>query len=157
MNEGGPPGRFAPSASPLVLPHVVSGQSPATTPSVKVTTVALGLVHRDGRWFLQRRELKNQVLPGRWEFPGGKAKEGETPEDALRRELQEELDWRPSSIRALECAMYHYAGRVVSLHPFLCEGNCRARTQLSWGWFTLDEVRRLPIPEANFALLERLR
>jgi len=31
MNEGGPSGRFAPSASPLVLPHVVSGQSPAAT------------------------------------------------------------------------------------------------------------------------------
>ena len=31
MNEGGPPGRFVSSASPLVLPHVVSGQSPDTT------------------------------------------------------------------------------------------------------------------------------
>jgi hypothetical protein len=31
MNEGGPPGRFAPSASPLVLPHVKPGQSPAIT------------------------------------------------------------------------------------------------------------------------------
>lgn len=124
---------------------------------MKVTTVALGLVQRDGRWFLQRREPENQVLPGRWEFPGGKAREGETPEDALRRELEEELGWRPSSISALECVVHRYSDRVVSLHPFLCEGAFKARTRLSWGWFTLDEVRRLPIPEANFALLERLR
>ncbi|HOD33727.1 MAG TPA: NUDIX domain-containing protein, partial [Holophaga sp.] len=52
---------------------------------------ALGLIQRDDGWFLQRRALDASILPGRWEFPGGKLEAGETVEQALRRELEEEL------------------------------------------------------------------
>jgi len=124
---------------------------------MKVSPVVLGLVQRDGRWFLQRREPGNAILPGRWEFPGGKVCEGESLTDALRRELNEELGWQPSSTSALESVDHRYQDRIVQLHPFSCEGEFEFRTNHSWGWFTLEEMRRLPIPEANRSLLERLR
>lgn len=124
---------------------------------MKVSMVVLGLVQWDGRWFLQRRDLNNPMLPGRWEFPGGKASEAETLEQALRRELEEELGWNPRSCTPLEAASYGYPDRVVRLHPFRCEGHFTVRTHLSWGWFTVEEMRALPIPEANRALLEILR
>jgi len=124
---------------------------------MKVSPVVLALVQRQGRWFLQRRELGNAVLPGRWEFPGGKVGEGESLADALHRELREELGWQPSSITAMEGVGHRYPDRMVHLHPFTCEGNFVIRTGLSWGWFTLDEMHRLPIPDANRPLLERLR
>jgi len=123
---------------------------------MKLTPVVLGLIHRDGRWFLQRRNLGNAVLPGRWEFPGGKPGPREFFEDALRREMHEELGWEPSSFTSIEGVEHRYPDRVVRLHPFLCEGEIEIRTSLSWGWFTLDEMHLLPIPEANRALLERL-
>ena len=126
---------------------------------MKLSPVVLGLVQRDGRWFLQRRDPGNTVLPGRWEFPGGKAGQSESLEDALRRELQEELGWEPSScttIEGIEGVEHRYPDRIVRLHPFSCEGEFKIRTNLSWGWFTLDEMRCLPIPEANRAMLERL-
>ncbi|MBL0209578.1 MAG: NUDIX domain-containing protein [Holophagaceae bacterium] len=123
------------------------------------TRVVLGLLRRDGRWFLQRRDPGNPVLPGCWEFPGGKAGMGESVEAALRRELLEELGWEPASFTPMEgfqAAEHRYPGRIVKLHPFFCEGEARIRTALSWGWFTLDEMRDLRIPEANRSLLEHL-
>jgi mutator protein MutT len=123
---------------------------------MKVTLVVLGLAKRNGRWFLQRRDPANTTLPGRWEFPGGKADEGESLEGALRRELREELAWKPSSFAPMECMEHRYPERLVRLFPFTCEGEFHINTELSWGWFTLEEMRCLPIPEANRALLERL-
>lgn len=121
--------------------------------------VALALLAREGRWLLQRRDPAAAHLPGLWEFPGGKLEAGETPERALRRELQEELGWAPGALRPLEPLRHAYAERTVVLHPFLAEGPARPHTPLAWGWFTAAEAARLPVPEANgplVALLARL-
>lgn len=123
---------------------------------MKRVSVAIALLHRQGRWFLQRRGLDASHLPGLWEFPGGKVELGESPETALRRELQEELSWRPMALRALEPITHAYADRVVELHPYVAEGPDLPRTSLAWGWFTGAEARRLPTPEANAPLLTRL-
>ncbi|MDR3684422.1 MAG: NUDIX domain-containing protein [Geothrix sp.] len=116
-----------------------------------MTTVALALLRRGERWFLQRRDPRNPILPGLWEFPGGKSEAGETPLQALRRELREEtgLDLRT----ARPCAVL--AG-TPSLHPFLVEADGAPRTDLAWGWFTVGEMHRLPVPPRNRALIEGL-
>ncbi|MBS1765923.1 MAG: NUDIX domain-containing protein [Acidobacteria bacterium] len=118
--------------------------------------MAIALLHRQGRWFLQRRALDAPHLPGLWEFPGGKIEPGESPETASRRELEEELSWNPGSLRALEPLTHAYADRVVELHPFLAEGPELPRASLAWGWFTATEATRLPAPEANAPLLTML-
>ena len=120
-------------------------------------TVALGLLRRGDRWFLQRRDPEDPVLPGLWEFPGGKAAAGETPEAALRRELREEIGWEPASLRPLPVIGHAYPGRTVQLHAFLCEGEGQPRTDLAWGWFTPAEMLRLPVPEANRPLIRSIR
>ena len=55
-----------------------------------LTVVAAALVDADGRVLLQQRAL-HRSMAGLWEFPGGKLEPGETPEEALIRELEEEL------------------------------------------------------------------
>ena len=116
-----------------------------------MTDVALGLLRRGERWFLQRRDPRNAVLPGLWEFPGGKAEAGESPREALERELFEELELRVQRAQA-----WAPLDPEPRLHPFLVEAAGEPRTALAWGWFSLEELRRLPLPPRNFSLLERI-
>ena len=123
---------------------------------MKTVAVAIALLSREGRWFLQRRDLAAGHLAGAWEFPGGKIEPGESPEAALMRELREELAWAPAGMRALEPLTHAYPDRTVILHPFVAAGPDLPRAALAWGWFTAAEAARLKVPEANAPLLEWL-
>jgi ADP-ribose pyrophosphatase YjhB (NUDIX family) len=71
----------------------------ATTPLRAADAVAALLVVDDGRYLLQRRDDEPTIwYPGHWGLFGGAVEEGEAPLDALRRELQEELELAPSAI-----------------------------------------------------------
>ncbi|HJV23175.1 MAG TPA: (deoxy)nucleoside triphosphate pyrophosphohydrolase [Holophagaceae bacterium] len=118
--------------------------------------VALGLLEREGRWFLQRRDPAGAVLPGLWEFPGGKVEPGEAPAEACRRELEEELGLVGTDLHAVEPLVHAYGERVVRLHPFRVPTDQVPRTELAWGWFTPQEIRHLPIPAANGPLVDQL-
>ena len=116
-----------------------------------MTEVALALIRRGERWFLQRRHAGNPVLPGLWEFPGGKSEAGEQPLETLGRELREETGLDLHTARP--CTVLEGTTR---LHAFLVEADGDPCTDLAWGWFTVEEVRRLPIPPMNRLLIERL-
>ncbi len=61
-----------------------------------VTAVALAMLHRQGRWLMQLRDdIPGIVAPGCWGLFGGHLDPGETPEQAVRRELLEEIGWQP--------------------------------------------------------------
>jgi 8-oxo-dGTP diphosphatase len=67
--------------------------------------VALAMLQRDGRWLIQLRdEIPTIVAPVCWGLFGGHLEPGETPEQALRRELLEEISWQPPD---LELVMVH--------------------------------------------------
>jgi len=67
--------------------------------------VALAMLQRDGRWLIQLRdEIPTIVAPGCWGLFGGHLEPDETPEQALRRELLEEISWQPPD---LELVMVH--------------------------------------------------
>lgn len=116
-----------------------------------MTEVALALLQREGRWFLQRRDPGSAGLPGLWEFPGGKVEAGETVLECLRRELREEV-----GLEAREVQPLPLLEGEVRLHPFLVQAEGQPRTELAWGWFEVAELARLPIPPMNQALIARL-
>lgn len=124
---------------------------------MKVVDVALAMIWRGGRLFLQRRDPAGSVLPGCWEFPGGKVEAGETPAEALQRELREEVALVAEDLQALPMIEHIYPDRRVRLHPFHARIAGEPRTPLAWGWFRPEEAARLPLPEANLALLAGLR
>ena len=64
--------------------------------------VALAMLHRDGRWLLQLRDDLDTILyPGHWGLFGGHLDPGETPQQAVMRELQEEISWVPQTLPQL--------------------------------------------------------
>ena len=80
--------------------------------------VALAMLHRQGRWLLQLRdEIPTIVAPGCWGLFGGHLDPGETPEQALQRELLEEISWQPP---AVELVMVHHLHRRTA-HVFKAE------------------------------------
>jgi 8-oxo-dGTP diphosphatase len=120
--------------------------------------VALGVI-RDGGKFLVARRPEGAHLAGAWEFPGGKLRPGEAPEEALRREVLEEtgLTFRDAVLVHVE--EYAYPERRVTLHCFICLGLKRSREDAGlpeMRWVTLAELKALEMPPANQRLVKVL-
>jgi len=82
--------------------------------------VDIAIISRGGKVLICQRKAEN-TFGGCWEFPGGKREPGETAEQCLRRELDEELAVRARPIEALDVIEHDYPAARVRLHPYLCE------------------------------------
>lgn len=82
--------------------------------------VAAGVIVRAGRVMIcQRKQGVHNAL--KWEFPGGKLEAGESPEEALRRELREELEIDVQVGRVLDAVRHGYGDRDVLILFYACE------------------------------------
>ena len=113
-----------------------------------------------GRLLLQRA-LPGKPHEGQWEFPGGKAENGETPRSALRREIAEELGLTVDGRAMVPSGFADQAGNgdlpAIVLILYDCPGwagEPQSREGQAWGWFTPDEADALPLPAIDRALLE---
>jgi 8-oxo-dGTP diphosphatase len=122
--------------------------------------VAAALVDGGGRILLQQR-APSRAMAGLWEFPGGKVEEGELPEAALVRELEEELGISVE-IGALLPAAFASAdneGRHMLLLLYLCRewrGEPRPLDAAALKWLRPDEMGALPMPPADEPLIPLL-
>ena len=97
---------------------------------------------------------------GLWEFPGGKIEAGETPQQALCREIMEELDTKIKVYDLIDTVEYDYPDFHLSMDCFWCEvieGNLILKEAEAAKWLTretLDSVNWLP---ADLALIDKIR
>lgn len=127
-------------------------------PPMKRIDVAIAIVCRSGRVLICQRRL-NDRLGGCWEFPGGKAEDGEPITACLARELQEELAIRAAPVNALPTIEHDYPDIQVRLHPYICkhvDGEPQALACEQTRWIRPAELRDYPFPPANTELIDRV-
>jgi 8-oxo-dGTP diphosphatase len=119
--------------------------------------VTAAVVERDGRFLVTRRQ-DGVHLEGYWEFPGGKLEAGESHAGSLRREMREELDVDVAVGAEILAVSHAYDDRTVELHFYACRlaGEPAPRLGQQMRWVTRDEMRALPFPPADEALIQRL-
>ncbi|MCH2076718.1 MAG: (deoxy)nucleoside triphosphate pyrophosphohydrolase [Rhodobacteraceae bacterium] len=126
-----------------------------------VLVSAVALVDVDGRVLLAQRP-EGKSMAGLWEFPGGKVEEGETPEVALIRELEEELGintWE-SCLAPLTFASHSYDDFHLLMPLFVCrkwEGIPTSRENQRLKWARGADLRDYPMPAADIPLIPHLR
>lgn len=86
---------------------------------MKTKEVVAAIITKDGKYFATQRGYG--VFAGGWEFPGGKMEPGETPQDALEREIKEELDADITVGELFETVEYDYPTFHLTMHCFLCK------------------------------------
>jgi len=122
--------------------------------------VAAALVDADGRVLLSQRP-KGKALEGLWEFPGGKIDRNERPEDALVRELREELGIvvKVPCLAPLTFASYAYDDFHLLMPLFVCrkwEGMVQPLDGQALKWVRPKDIRAYPMPPADEPLIPHL-
>jgi 8-oxo-dGTP diphosphatase len=122
---------------------------------------AVALIDQDGRILIAKRP-DGKSMAGLWEFPGGKVELGETPEQALVRELSEELGiktWN-SCLAPMTFASHAYEGFHLLMPLFVCrkwEGIVIPKEEQELKWVYSSELKNYPMPPADKPLIPILR
>lgn len=129
--------------------------------SVKLVLVAAcALIDTDGRILIARRP-EGRSMAGLWEFPGGKVEAGETPEQTLIRELEEELGItvKEACLAPLTFASHAYPDFHLVMPLYVCrrwDGVVRPRESQRLAWVRPNKLRDYPMPPADIPLIPHL-
>ncbi len=125
---------------------------------MKTIRVVAAIIHKDGKIFATQRGYG--AYKDYWEFPGGKIKEGETPEQALIREIREELATTVRIERFLTTVEYDYPEFHLSMDCFICtidQGELNLLEHESACWLSPDHLRDVNWLPADLLVVERLK
>jgi 8-oxo-dGTP diphosphatase len=126
---------------------------------MKSVNVVAGLIVQEGLLLVCQRK-ENATFPLKWEFPGGKVEKKETSEDALRRELKEELGIEADKLSELFRNRHKYSDEfAVNLRFYRVQSFTGVLTNLAFKrlvWAGIDELSRLDFLDGDLPLVNLL-
>lgn len=124
---------------------------------MKVVKVVAAIIIKDGKIFATQRGY-GEFKDG-WEFPGGKIEEGETPQEAIIREIKEELEIDIEVDELLDIVEYDYPNFHLSMDCFICHikaGEIVLKEHEAAKWLTKNELDTVDWLPADKELIEKL-
>ncbi len=125
---------------------------------MKTIEVVAAMMKRGDTIFATQRGYGD--FKGFWEFPGGKMEAGETPQQALIREVREELDVDIEVGELIDTVEYDYPQFHLTMHCFICTilaGDIILKEHEAGKWLTKDTLKSVEWLPADYGLLEILR
>ena len=120
--------------------------------------VAVGVIWKNKKMLISKRR-ENGLLGGLWEFPGGKIEQGESAENCIIREVNEELGVivKPTFfLKQIKHAYTHFSITLAAYHCKFIGGAPRALGCSDWRWVTPEQIHALPFPKANHKLFDKV-
>ena len=124
---------------------------------MKTIEVVAAIIIKDGHVFATQRGYGE--WKGWWEFPGGKMEAGESPQEALRREIKEELDADVSVGELLETVEWDYPNFHLTMHCFVCSllsESLHLNEHEAAAWLSRETLRSVKWLPADVEVLERI-
>lgn len=122
--------------------------------------VVVGIIFSaDAQQILIAQRPLDKHQGGLWEFPGGKCEAGEDFQQALQRELLEELNITSAAMRPWQSLVYAYDDRKVHLHFYFCtqiQGNISGAEGQLWQWTARNCLENYSFPAANQTIVKQL-
>lgn len=122
-----------------------------------IVDVAIAILIQRGKILVGWRE-EQQHQGGKHEFPGGKVEQGETPEEACRREIYEEVGIGLKDWHQFDYIHHEYDDIIVNLHLFhsYVPDELLNLIHQPWAWYTREQLLHLNFPKANKNIIKRL-
>jgi 8-oxo-dGTP diphosphatase len=124
-----------------------------------ITVVAAVIEHNEKYLCVQRGINKYEYISKKWEFPGGKVEVGESHEDALIREIQEELHLDIHSLQFLMTVEHPYPDFHLTMHTLLCKSDQSSPTlteHLQYEWHDASDMNHLDWAAADLPIVEKI-
>ena len=124
---------------------------------MKTIEVTAAIIIQDGKVFATQRGYGD--WKGWWEFPGGKIEPGECPQEALKREIQEELEAEITVGELLETVEWDYPAFHLTMHCFMCtleSETMNLKEHEASAWLTKENLRSVKWLPADDIILEKL-
>ena len=123
---------------------------------IRVVAAVIKAANEQGKPMIFATQRGYGDLKGGWEFPGGKIEEGETPKEALKREIMEELDTEIKVGKLIDTIEYDYPTFHLSMDCFWCEivkGELVLKEHEAARWLGLDELYSVSWLPADWQVL----
>lgn len=123
---------------------------------IKVTAAIL---IKDDKLLIAKRK-PNDKLANKWEFPGGKIEDGETPEQCLKREMKEEFDINVSVDEYLGSSIYQYSHVSIKLLAYRTHwegGTISLKAHDEFRWVSVKQLQEYDFAPADIPFIKKLR